>query len=212
MSHRYVFHSAKRSTWQLAAAVLMVLLCGVGCRQDMHDQPKYIPYRESTFFADERSERAPIEGTIPRGHLHEDVMLETGKLGDTDAAFFPFAIDEVAMQRGRERFEIFCSPCHGRIGDGNGMVVQRGYRRPPSFHIDRLRQAPPGHIVDVITNGFGAMPDYAIEVRAQDRWAIAAYIRALQLSQHATTADLTPQAQAALKRPRAQALPERTGR
>jgi mono/diheme cytochrome c family protein len=172
----------------------------------MHDQPKYIPYRRATFFADQRSERTPVEGTIARGHLNEDSLLETGKDGDADATVFPFAIDEMTMSRGRERFEIYCSPCHGRTGDGNGMVVQRGYRHPPSFHIDRLRQAPPGHIVDVITNGFGAMPDYRVEVRPGDRWAITAYIRALQLSQHAAAADLTPQAQAALSRQGGQAV------
>ena len=113
---------------------------------------------------------------------------------------FPFPVDDAVMARGRERYDIFCSPCHGRTGDGDGMVVQRGYRRPPSFHIDRLRQAPPGHFFDVITNGFGAMPDYAAQIPVRDRWAIVAYIRALQLSQHATARrQLSPDAQGRLK-------------
>jgi len=158
----------------------------------MHDQPKYIPYRPSTFFSDQRSQRPPIDGTIARGQLIEDELLETGKQNDADAAVFPFAIDDAVMQRGHQRFDIYCSPCHSRTGDGNGMVVQRGYRHPPSLHIQRLIDAPPGHIFDVITNGFGAMPDYAAQVRASDRWAIAAYIRALQLSQHAAAAELPP--------------------
>ena len=160
------------------------------CRQDMHNQPKYIPYRPSTFFADQRSERPAIDGTIARGQLQTDVLLETGKDGDADSTVFPFPIDEQVMQRGHERFDIYCSPCHSRLGDGNGMVVQRGFRRPPSFHIPRLVDAPPGHIFDVITNGFGAMPDYAAQLKPRDRWAIAAYIRALQLSQHASAADI----------------------
>jgi mono/diheme cytochrome c family protein len=165
----------------------------VGCRQDMHDQPKYKPYRPSTFFGDDRSERPPVEGTIPRGFLREDELLETGKVNGQDALVYPFAITDVMMRRGRERFDVYCSPCHSRTGDGNGMVVQRGYRRPPSLHIQRLVDAPPGHIFDVITNGFGAMPDYAAQIRVSDRWAIAAYIRALQLSQHAPVATLTPE-------------------
>jgi mono/diheme cytochrome c family protein len=192
--------SALKDTARRRAWLVLLGLIAAGCRQDMHDQPKYIPYRPATFFADQRSERTPLEGTIPRGHLSEDALLETGKTGDSDATMFPFAVDEVVMARGRERFNVYCSPCHGRTGDGNGMIVQRGYRHPPSFHIDRLRQAPPGHIFDVITNGFGAMPDYSVEVRVRDRWAIAAYIRALQLSQHATESDLTAEGRAALAR------------
>jgi mono/diheme cytochrome c family protein len=160
----------------------------------MHDQPKYKPYRPSTFFADGRSQRSPVEGTIPRGSLREDELLETGKVNGQDAPVYPFAVDANVMRRGRERYDIYCSPCHSRTGDGNGMVVQRGYRHPPSLHIPRLLEAPPGHIFDVITNGFGAMPDYASQIRVRDRWAIASYIRALQLSQHAPVAELPPDA------------------
>ena len=161
-----------------------------GCRQDMHDQPKYIPLRESAFFNDDRSARPLVEGTVARGHLRDDELLYTGKAHGEDAAVFPFAVTADVMGRGQERFNIYCSPCHGRTGQGDGMVVRRGYRRPPSLHQDRLRSAPAGHFFDVITNGFGAMPDYAAQVRAEDRWAIIAYVRALQLSEHATVADV----------------------
>ena len=156
----------------------------------MHDQPKFIPLRQSAFFGDERSARPLVPGTIARGQLHEDTLLYTGKVNGADATMFPFPIDGQVMTRGRERFEIFCSPCHGRTGQGDGMVVRRGFRHPPSFHQDRLRNAPVGQIFDVITNGFGAMPDYATQVPPADRWAIIAYLRALQLSEHATIADV----------------------
>jgi len=172
----------------LTAAAL--LFTGAACRQDMHDQPKYIPLRESTFFSDSRSARPIVEGTVARGHLRDDELTYTGKMDGKDAAVFPMAIDARVMARGRERFDIYCSPCHGRTGQGDGMVVLRGYRHPPSFHQDRLRDAPVGHFFDVITNGFGAMPDYATQIRAEDRWAIIAYLRALQLSEHATPADV----------------------
>jgi mono/diheme cytochrome c family protein len=156
----------------------------------MHDQPKYIPLRQSTFFADQRSARPLVAGTVARGQLREDPLLFTGKIDGADATVFPFPIDEKRMARGRERFNIYCSPCHGRTGQGDGMVVRRGYRRPPTYHQDRLRDAPVGHFFDVMTNGFGAMPDYAAQIAPADRWAIAAYIRALQLSEHATVQDV----------------------
>jgi mono/diheme cytochrome c family protein len=152
----------------------------------MHNQPKYIPLRESSFFGDARSARPLVAGTVARGHLHDDSLLYTGKVNGADATVFPFAIDDTVMARGRERFDIFCSPCHSRTGAGDGMIVRRGYRHPPSLHEDRLRAAPVGHFIDVMTNGFGAMPDYAEQIGIRDRWAIAAYIRALQLSGNAT--------------------------
>jgi hypothetical protein len=172
-----------------------ILLCALGiaaagCRQDMHDQPKYIPLRESTFFNDGRSARPLVAGTVARGQLHEDALLYTGKVDGADTVMFPFPIDEGVMARGQERFNIYCSPCHGRTGAGDGMIVRRGYRRPPSYHDDRLRNAPIGHFFDVITNGFGAMPDHSAQIAVEDRWAIVAYIRALQLSEHATPADV----------------------
>jgi mono/diheme cytochrome c family protein len=169
------------------------------CRQDMHDQPKFTPLRESTFFGDARSARPLVAGTVAQGQLHEDSLLETGKTGNADSSVFPFPVDANVMARGRERFDIFCAPCHGRTGTGDGMVVRRGYRRPPSYHDDRLRTAPVGHFIDVMTNGFGAMPEYADQVNARDRWAIAAYIRALQLSEHATVADVPAREREALR-------------
>jgi Cytochrome C oxidase, cbb3-type, subunit III len=185
--------SRSYSARSACSAVIVVIVMAVatsGCRRDMHDQPKYIPLRASTFFPDDRSARPLVEGTVARGHLHEDTLLDTGKIGNDDATVFPFAVDMRVLERGRERYDIFCSPCHGRTGAGDGMVVLRGFRRPPSYHDDRLRNAPVGHFIDVMTNGFGAMLDYRQQVEPADRWAIAAYIRALQLSEHATLADV----------------------
>ena len=162
----------------------------VGCRQDMHNQPKYRPLRATDFFADGASARPLVEGTVARGTLQEDEAFFTGKVGNALVAELPFPVDEKVLDRGQERFNIFCSPCHDQTGSGRGMVVQRGYRQPISFHIDRLRQAPVGHFFDVMTNGLGAMPDYKAQIPARDRWAIAAYIKALQLSQHTPAADV----------------------
>jgi mono/diheme cytochrome c family protein len=173
-----------------ALMVVFALLAVSGCRQDMHDQPKYVPLRQSTFFGDQRSGRPLVPGTVARGQWREDALLYTGKVNGADSTAFPFAIDGNVMARGQERFNIYCSPCHGRTGQGDGMIVRRGFRRPPTFHQDRLRNAPVGQIFDVITNGFGAMPDYAGQVPPRDRWAIIAYVRALQLSEHATVSDL----------------------
>jgi mono/diheme cytochrome c family protein len=161
-----------------------------GCRQDMHDQPKYRGLRPSVLFADGASARPRIEGTVARGTLQEDEAFFTGKVGNVAVKELPLAVDEQVLDRGQERFNIFCSPCHGQTGAGNGMVVQRGYRQPPSFETDRLRQADAGHLFDVITNGFGVMPDYRVQIAPRDRWAIVAYIRALQLSQHAAASDI----------------------
>jgi mono/diheme cytochrome c family protein len=177
-----------------------VLLClsGAGCRRDMQDQPKMKPYRGTTFFTDGLSGRPPVPGTIPRGFLRTDTEYFTGKKSassmsaptattqnpfadDTDT--FPFPVTEDTVTRGRQRYQIFCSVCHGLTGNGDGMVVRRGFRRAASFNDDRLRQAPVGHFFDAMTNGWGAMPSYASQIPVQDRWAIVAYIRALQLSQ-----------------------------
>jgi Cytochrome C oxidase, cbb3-type, subunit III len=156
----------------------------------MQDQPKYIALRPSSFFGDGRSERPLIEGTVARGHLEADTAFFTGKIAGKPIEAFPMPITREVLLRGRQRFNIYCSPCHDQLGNGLGMVVRRGYRRPPSYHIDRLRKAPPGYFFDVITNGFGAMPDYAAQVDPYDRWAIIAYIRVLQYSQHAPLADV----------------------
>ncbi len=184
----------KAPTLLLAAVTLLLL---AGCRSDMQDQPYYRPLRESDFYADRRSERPIIAGTVARGHLDADTYFYTGKVGSNDGDYMPFPVTAEVMARGQQRFNIYCAPCHGELGDGNGMVVQRGFKRPPSYHIERLRKAPIGYFFDVMTNGFGAMPDYAEQVPAADRWAIAAYIRALQLSQHATEADVPPGEQVA---------------
>ena len=182
----------------LCACGLAAGLLAAGCRQDMHDQPKFKPYAKSDFFADQRASRPLVDGTIARGHLREDAVLYTGKAAGKPADAFPFPVTADVMARGRERFDIFCSPCHGRTGAGDGMIVQRGYRKPPTFHQDRLRQAAPGYTYDVITNGFGAMPDYAQQIPVRDRWAIVAYITALQRSQHAAADRLPARARAAL--------------
>jgi mono/diheme cytochrome c family protein len=168
----------------------VIVLTGSACRQDMHDQPKYIALRESAFFGDARSARPLVAGTIARGQLHEDTLLYTGKVNEADTTVFPFRIDNRVMARGQERFDIFCSPCHGHTGSGDGMVVRRGYRRPPPYNDVRLLNAPIGHFFDVISDGFGAMPDYSAQLNVEDRWAIVAYIRALQLSEHATIDDV----------------------
>ncbi len=173
----------------IALACLSVAVLS-GCRLDMHNQPKYKPLRISEFYSDKRSSRPIIEGTVARGQLKADTYFYTGKVGNNVGEEFPFPITEQVMQRGHERFNIYCSPCHSELGDGNGMIVQRGFRRPPSYHIERLRKAPVGHFFDVMTNGFGVMPDYASQIPVKDRWAIVAYIRALQASQSGTAADL----------------------
>lgn len=158
----------------------------------MHDQPKYIPLRPSDFFADGRSERTPVEGTIPQNlpNRDQDPYLYTGKINGQEGTVFPFPITQKDLERGQQRYTIYCTPCHSRVGDGNGMIVRRGYRQPPNWHDDKYRNIAVGHFFDVMTNGFGAMPDYSSQIPVEDRWRIAAYIRALQLSQHATLADV----------------------
>ena len=174
----------------------------------MHDNPRYEPYEQSTFFADGRSMRPLLANTVARGQLREDEHLYTGKVNGQLATEFPVPVNETAMLRGQERFNVFCAPCHGHTGKGDGMVVRRGYRAPTSFHDARLRQAPPGYIFDVITNGFGAMPDYATQVPVMDRWAIAAYIKALQLSQNATVEDVPADRRGDLDKPAASHAPQ----
>lgn len=166
------------------------LMLLAGCRQDMHEQPRYEPLEPSTFFADGRSSRPLVEGTVARGYLRLDELLYAGKVNGELSGTLPFSVTRGLLGRGQERYNIYCTPCHGHVGNGQGMIVQRGLRPPPSFHIERLRAAPIGHFFDVITNGYGAMANYAVEVATVDRWAVAAYIRALQLSQHAEVAGL----------------------
>jgi mono/diheme cytochrome c family protein len=159
------------------------------CRKGMVDQQKIKPLAEDTFFSDARGSRVPPAHTVARNQLPDDEQFFTGKIGNDLAATFPVPITRELLVRGRERFDIDCAVCHGRTGEGDGMVVQRGFPQPPSFHEQRLREAPPGHFFDVITNGYGVMYPYASRVSAEDRWAITAYIRALQLSEHASPGD-----------------------
>ncbi|HYL16204.1 MAG TPA: cytochrome c [Terriglobales bacterium] len=169
------------------------LLLFAGCRQDMHNQPRFKPLAKSDFYADLRSARSPVEGTVARGDLRADGYFYSGMTPGTNTPgdYMPFPVTEQLLERGRERFDIYCTPCHSRLGDGNGIVPTRGFaRKPPSFHIDRLRKAPLGYFFDIMTHGFGIMPDYAAQIAPKDRWAIVAYIRALQLSQNATAAEI----------------------
>jgi mono/diheme cytochrome c family protein len=180
--------------------VLLAVGFVTGCRQDMHDAPRYEAFEASDSFADKRASRVAPVGTVPRGWLREDEALYTGKVNGQLVDTFPFAITHADLARGQQRFNIYCTPCHGRLGDGNGMVVQRGLRQAASFHQDRLRQEKPGYFFDVITNGFGAMPDYAAQIPVQDRWLIAAYVKALQLSQHASVDDVPADRRAELEK------------
>jgi len=165
-------------------------LLGVGCRQDMHNQPKSKPQSKSAFFVDGRTGRLPVEGTVARGQLNEDDHLYRGRIDGKFATTFPFAIDAATLQRGKERYDIFCAPCHGATGLGNGMVVQRGFKVAASHHLERLRNETNGYWFDVITNGFGVMPPAGPQIPVKDRWAIVAYVRALQLSRHAALTDI----------------------
>ena len=175
-----------------ALAAFALLVFASGCRQDMQDQPKYIPLRATAFFDDHRSARPFPDNTVARGHLESDTEFFTGKVGNQFTDRFPFPVTRDVLARGQQRFNIYCAPCHDRLGNGDGMIVRRGFRKPPSYHLDRLRQAAPGYIYDVITNGFGAMPDYAAQIAPQDRWNIVAYVRALQFSHNATMDDVPP--------------------
>jgi mono/diheme cytochrome c family protein len=184
----------------LGAAVLLVT--SLGCRQEMYDQPKYQPLEKSGFYADGRASRPLVEGTVARGTLDASA-LSLPPAGAPGAAILatalPVPLTRELVSLGRQRYDIFCTPCHDRTGSGQGMVVRRGYRPPPSLHIDRLRDAPIGHFYDVMTRGLGAMPDYAQQIPPADRWAIAAYVKALQLSQRASVADLPSEDRARLE-------------
>ncbi len=171
-------------------ALLATLLALGACRQKMANQPRYDPLEPSDFFADGMAARPRIAGTVARGELAIDPIVASGKMNGQDVDGFPMAVTAQTLNRGEERYNIYCSACHGRTGDGNGMIPSRGYRHPPSFHTELLRSAKTGHFFDVMTNGFGAMPSYAHQVPVNDRWAIVAYIRALQISQNATMNDV----------------------
>lgn len=174
---------------KIAGATFLCLWLGA-CQQQMAEQPRDEPLKKSEFFDDQRSARPLVEGTVARGHLGDDEHLYRGVVGGKPANSFPFTMDQQALLRGQERYNIFCAPCHDQVGTGQGMIVRRGLRAPASFHIDRLRETPEGTFFEHITKGFGVMPDYAQQITPEDRWAIVAYIRALQLSQNARASDL----------------------
>ncbi len=194
------------TTWKkpIALSVGLLALILSGCRQDMQDQPKYKPLRGSTFYADGRGSRMPVANTVARGNLREDEYFYTGKINGLAANQLPdrllkedFKSMGELLARGQNRYQVYCTPCHSRVGDGNGMVTQRAGNtgatsafRPPSYHEDRIKKMPLGHFYDVMTNGFGVMLNYSAQINPRDRWAIAAYIRALQLSQDAKLADV----------------------
>lgn len=171
-------------------AVLALLTLAVGCRQRMADQPAPRPLTPSQFFADGQASRPLVEGAVARGDLDEDEALHTGKAGGQFVEEFPVGVSRAMLDRGHERYDIYCSPCHDKVGEGKGVVVQRGFPQPPSFHTQRLRDARPGYVFDVISKGFGRMPSYGPQVPVADRWAIVAYLRALQRSQNATLDDV----------------------
>jgi hypothetical protein len=176
----------------LAMAAAMALS---GCRADMQDEPKFVPQRGTDFYADGRSVRPQVANTVARGQLHEDAYFYTGLEQGTEGDKMPFPVTMQVLERGQERYNIYCTPCHSRVGNGEGMIVQRGYRPAGNFHTPRMMVAPLGHFFYVMTNGFGAMPDYAAQVSPEDRWAIVAYIKALQLSQDAKPGDAVSGAQ-----------------
>jgi mono/diheme cytochrome c family protein len=189
------------------AAVVAVSAALAGCRQDMHDTPRYEVFEANAAMPDGRASRNLPAGTVARGQLRDDDHFYTGRVNGEFAAEFPFPVAAADMARGQDRYTVYCTPCHGQLGDGKGMVVQRGLRQAATYHQDRLRTAAPGYFFDVISNGFGAMQGYAEQVPARDRWLIAAYIRALQLSQNASVNDVPPADRGRLDAPAAPAAP-----
>ena len=190
-----------RNSLQFGVVCLLLgcALMMLGC-QKMAVQPAYRPFSPSDLFPDGTSARPVPADTVAVGHLQDDTLRFTGKdVSGQDSTVFPFPVTRDVLTRGQQRFNIYCVPCHGFTGDGDGVVVQRGFNPPPSYNTDRLRQAPVGHFFDVVTNGIGAMPSYADQIPVDDRWAIIAYIRALQLSQNATLNQVPPDAAAQLE-------------
>jgi mono/diheme cytochrome c family protein len=213
-------------TMRMLSLGALALLTGAGCRQEMANQPRYNPLAESDFFGDGRSARAPEPGTVARGESADDAALDNGRSQEarwaasvtgSGAGFgfnlitvyrggfsFPVPVDDEVMRRGQERFNIYCAVCHDRVGTGRGKIVERGYLRPPSYHIERLRNAPLAHYYEVVSNGYGAMPSYSDKLTPDDRWAVIAYIRALQWSQYVRYADLTDEERRKLPSPKEQ--------
>jgi len=183
-------NSVQKLTQLGALGSMAAMLMLAGCRQDMQDQPKFFPQRGTTFYADGRSVRPQVENTVARGQLHEDTYFYTGMVNGKEGDGLPFPVTLQVLARGQERFNVYCTPCHSRVGNGAGMIVQRGYAPAGNFHTPRLEVAPLGHFFNVMTNGYGAMPDYSAQLTPADRWAVVAYIKALQLSQNATRGDV----------------------
>lgn len=161
-----------------------------GCRQDMHDEPKFFPQRGTDFYADGRSVRPQVANTVARNQLHADTYFYTGFINGKEGDAMPFPVTMKVLERGQERYNLYCTPCHSRVGNGMGMIVDRGYAHASDYHTARLEAAPLGHFFNVMSNGYGSMPDYSAQIAPVDRWAIVAYIKALQLSQKATQADV----------------------
>jgi hypothetical protein len=190
----------------LGGAALALLLAGCSLKQDMAVQPAYRPLWPSDFFSDGRSERPLVENTVARGSLEDDALFVP-----KDSNKFPLPVNQELLERGEGRYKIFCTPCHGLQGDGNGMVAMRGMKHPPSYHDDRLRKSPNGYFYDVITNGFGAMYGYSAQIPPRDRWAIVAYVRALQLSRNVRASELPPDLREKLMHPTAETKPQAPG-
>lgn len=176
--------------WTLASAALAVVVCAAGCRQDMQDQPKMIPQRGTRFFSSGRSARPQVQGTVARNEGDAEDYFHTGLIDNQEQDKMPYPVNMTVLLRGQEQFNIYCTPCHSRVGNGRGMIVERGYKPAGDLLEPRISQEPLGHYFAVISNGYGAMPDYAAQINTEDRWAIAAYIRALQLSQNARLQDV----------------------
>ncbi|MFC6645861.1 c-type cytochrome [Granulicella cerasi] len=177
-------------TRPMTALVAMgAMLALAGCRQDMHDQPKFFPQRGTSFYGDGRSVRPQVDNTVSRDQM-QDAYFSTGMMDGKEGDGLPIPLTKDTIARGQERYNVYCTPCHSRVGNGEGMIVQRGYRPAGDFHTERMRNLPLGHFFAVMTNGYGAMPDYKAQLTPQDRWAVAAYIRALQLSQNAKPSDV----------------------
>ena len=181
--------------------LLLLLFSLAGCRKAMQVDGHIKPLQESTFFEDGMTARQPVEGTLARGELREDSLYWRGEVNGRLATGFPEKVDLAMLKRGQERFNIYCAVCHGRTGYGDGMIVARGFPQPPDFHQKRLRDVPPGYLFGVMTHGYGVMYSYADRVPVADRWAIAAYIRALQYSQNARAGDVPPEELKRLEEP-----------
>jgi mono/diheme cytochrome c family protein len=181
----------------LVASWGLALLVVSGCRSEMYEQPRYEPLEPSTFFDNGSSARPLVAGTVPREDVRgalpagaSEDEFNTGWSKGRLAEVVPFPVDKAVLERGRQRYQIYCIPCHGESGDGRGMIVRRGFNPPPPYYSEELRKKPIGHFVDVMTRGFGTMYSYASRIPPRDRWAIAAYIRVLQLSQHVEKGDV----------------------